>query len=422
MRHLGTLLTLMLSATVAQAEDWPQWMGPNRDGLTSETGLLQEWPEAGPESAWLSREVGLGYSAPAVVGGRLYLMGARENAAGDQVEQLLALDAETGDELWSVDLSEPLPNGWSKLYLDGWGVGPRGTPTVVGDRIYCLASEGTLMCVSTSGQAVWRVQLTELGGEIPKWGYSESPLVHNGRVIVTPGGSDGAIAAFDASTGEPLWRCSDLDDTAHYSSCLVATINGQEQCLQLLETRLVGIDPNNGDLLWQADWPGRVAVIPTPLVKGNQVYVTTGYGVGCMLVEIAPDNTATVVYDNKAMKNHHGGVVLLGDHLYGHSDGVGWLCQDFATGKRVWRERSELGKGAIAYADGRLYCLDEGTGELVLIEASPNGWTEHGRFTLTPQTNRRSPSGKVWTHPVIANGRLYLRDQEILQAYNLQAN
>lgn len=401
-------LVACLSAS-SHAEDWPQWMGPNRDGLTTETGLLQAWPEGGPERVWLSKNCGLGYSGPAIVAGKLYLMGSR-----DGVEQLLCLDAATGDELWAVDLGEE--------YDNGWGNGPRGTPTIDCDRLYVLAAKGALVCLTLDGQERWRVAMQDFGGKIPKWGYSESPLIDGDQVIVTPGMDQGAILALDKHEGTLLWQTKELTPEAHYSSVVRAEINGQAQYVQLLVDQLVGVDPASGDLLWTVPWPGRVAVIPTPIVQGNQIYVTTGYGVGCMLVEVDPDNNATVVYDNKLMKNHHGGVVLLEGKLYGHSDGVGWLCQDFASGERVWRERSALGKGAIAYADGRFYGLSEDEGEVVLFEASPEGWTEHGRFTLEPQTELRKPKGKIWTHPVIVDGKLYLRDQELLFCFDIAAD
>jgi hypothetical protein len=169
--------------------------------------------------------------------------------------------------------------------------------------------------------------------------------------------------------------------------------------------------------LWKQDFPGKVAVIPTPIVKDNFVYVTAGYGVGCILLKIEPANTVTVVYENKVMKNHHGGVILYQDHIYGHSDGNGWICQDFQTGVQVWNEKSKLGKGAVALADGMLYCLDEGSGTVALVEASPNGWNEKSRFKLDPQTAIRSPQGRIWTHPVIINGKLYLRDQDLIYCY-----
>lgn len=409
-RVIAPLTTFALAALAgfAIADDWPQWLGPERNGLSREKGLLQAWPKEGPKRVWLNRDCGLGYSGPAVVGSKLYLLGSRNGT-----EQLIALEAATGTELWAADIGQE--------YQNGWGNGPRNTPTVDGDRIYALGAQGILICVSLSdGAEQWRADLIELGGAIPTWGYAESPLVDGDRLIVTPG-SEGGIVALNKQTGELLWKASEVIDPAHYSSVVIARPNGQKQYVQLMPEHLVGLDPESGELLWQVDWPGKVAVIPTPIVRGNQIYVTTGYGVGCMLVEIAADNTASVVYKNKLMKNHHGGVLLLGDKLYGHSDNVGWLCQDFAAGKRVWRERAALGKGAIAYADNRFYCLSEDQGEVVLVQHSEEGWTEHGRFTLEPQTELRKPKGKIWVHPVIANGRMYLRDQELVFSFDISA-
>lgn len=433
-KSCGPLLLALIGVSQAAAYEWPQWLGPNRDGLTEETGLLQDWPTDGPKKVWLFKDCGLGYAGPAVVGGKLFIMGSR-----DKTEELLCLDAETGEELWSVELGPE--------YENGWGNGPRGTPTIDGQWIYVLAAKGNLVCLSLAdGSERWKVNLTEeLGGQIPIWGYSESPLIDGDRVIVTPGVKQKAkpkdkkgeteaeeeseepeeplpgtaIVALNKRTGETLWQTTELSPVAHYSSVVAAEIHGQLQYVQLLVDQLVGVEPSTGELLWSVEWPGRVAVIPTPIVNGNQVFVTTGYGVGCMMVEISPANEATVVYQNKTMKNHHGGVLLLGDKLYGHSDKIGWLCLDFASGKRVWRERAELGKGAIAYADGRFYCQGEDDGQVVLIEASEEGWKEHGRFTLDPQTKLRSPKGKIWTHPVIVNGRMYLRDQELLFCFDI---
>jgi outer membrane protein assembly factor BamB len=174
--------------------------------------------------------------------------------------------------------------------------------------------------------------------------------------------------------------------------------------------------------MWQATFPGRVAVVPTPIYNDQHVYVTAGYGAGCKLVRIESGDKVTEVYQNSVMKNHHGGVILVDDHVYGYSDGSGWICQDFMSGEEVWSERRALGKGAIAYADGRFYCQDEETGTVVLIEASPNGWKEHGRFTLAPQTKIRTPQGRIWTHPVISGGRLYLRDQDLIHCYDVKGS
>jgi len=264
--------------------------------------------------------------------------------------------------------------------------------------------------------------MADLGGKIPGWGYTESVLVDGKQVVCTPGGSKGAMAALDKATGRVLWQSEKWTDGAQYSSIVPADINGQRQYVQRSLTNIVGIAAKDGALLWQQPYPGKTAMIPTPIVKGNQIYVASGYGVGSLSFTIEPGNQITMLYDetagtSKVMKNHHGGVILLGDKLYGYSDGVGWTCQDFKTGALVWAEKKALQKGAIAYADGHFYCLEEGTGNVVLVDASPTGWSEKSRFKLDPQSSIRSPQGHIWTHPVIANGRLYLRDQDLIFCY-----
>lgn len=403
----GLLLVTLLSPAV-HGNDWPQWRGPNRDGISQETGLLREWPGGGPQQVWLCRDAGLGYSGMAVVGPTLYTMGA----VGD-AEQLLAINVGDGSIKWSTDIGPRLSNGW--------GDGPRGTPTVDGDHVFAISGKGRLVCaLADSGKIVWQVELVgDLGGGVPNWGYTESPLVDGDRVLCTPGGRKGAVAALNRRDGSVLWRSKDFTEGAQYASVGIAEINGTRQYIQLTMSKLVGLNAATGDVLWTVDWPGKTAVIPTPVIKDNLVYVTSGYGVGCMLVSIGPDNQATKVYDNQLMKNHHGGVVLVGDDVYGHSDGAGWLCQNLMDGESVWRERSALGKGCLTCADGRFYLQDEQRGDVVLIEVSPEGWKEHGRFTLKPQSEQRSSKGKIWTHPTVANGKLYLRDQELLFCFDI---
>lgn len=407
--------SLLLSPSTLLAKDgpWAQWRGPERDDVSAETGLLQSWPEAGPAKVWANTDCGLGYSGPAIVGERLYIMGERNDE-----ELLLCLDSSTGEELWSVSIQAEQ----SAEYNDGWGGGPRGTPTVDGDRVYAVGATGKLVCVRASdGSPVWSKNLADLGGTMPKWGYSESPLIHGERLLYTPGGKQGAIVALNKNTGELLWQTADLTDDAHYSSIVVMQHAGKTTGVQLLVSQLVGFDIETGEVLWSAPWPGRVAVIPTPIVSGDTVYATAGYGCGCMLVKLDNEFKPEVLYDNKVMSNHHGGVILLDGHVYGHSDGKGWTCQELATGESVWRERDVLDKGSIAYADGRFYCLGEESGELALIEATTEGWKEQGKFKLEPQSELRSPRGRIWTHPVIADGKLYLRDQQLLYCYDVKA-
>ncbi|MCI0332491.1 MAG: PQQ-like beta-propeller repeat protein [Planctomycetes bacterium] len=405
---LSLVLFLVGLAARAESYDWPQWQGPTRNGLTKETGLLKRWQEGGPPRRWLFDKCGAGYAGPAIVDGRLYILGAR-----DGVCQLIAIDANTGDELWARSLGPEFHNDW--------GNGPRSTPAVDDGRVYALSAAGTLICVEASDRhELWRVTMESLGGTVPNWGYSESVLIDGDKVLCTPGGPHGAIAAIDKETGKVIWQSEELTDFAHYSSIVCGEFHRQPQYVQLLEKRLVGLSPEDGKLLWEVEWPGSVAVIPTPIVRGNRVFVTSGYGAGCMLVEVSANNEATKVFENKRMKSQHGGVINLGNFLYGFSDDVGWVCMNARTGDLEWRERDALGKGAIGYADGRFYCVDQSEGNVVLIDASPKGWTERGRFTLEPQSQSRSPRGGIWVHPVIVDGKLFLRDQEYLYCYDVK--
>ena len=399
-------LCLFLQLSV-DAGDWPQWRGPSRNDVSLETGLLKSWPTKGLKQAWLFKDAGIGYSGFSISKGRLFTMGAR----ADQ-ELLIALDTKDGHELWATPMGGVYPNNW--------GDGPRGTPTVDGNYVFSLAAKGGLIAADVAtGKTLWKVEAKDFGGKVPDWGYCESVLTDGDHVIFTPGGAKGAVVALHKMTGKLAWQSKDFTDDAHYSSIITADLNGAHQLIQLTAKSIVGLNSKDGAVLWKSDWQGKVAVIPTPIYKDGHVYVTSGYSVGCKLVKIDAGNQVSDVYVNKVIKNHHGGVVLVGGHLYGHSDGAGWVCQDFLTGQEVWSSKA-FGKGAVSYADGMLYCLDEGSGTVVLAEASTKGWSEKGRFTLTPQTTLRKRDGRVWTHPVISNGRLYLRDQELIFAFEVK--
>jgi outer membrane protein assembly factor BamB len=402
------LMALYLMPECLSASDWPQFRGPDRNDVSKETGLLREWPDGGPEQVWLSREVGLGYSGPAIVDGKIFTLGAKGNK-----EFIICLDEKSGKVLWETSIGPMLENAW--------GNGPRGTPTVDGDYVYALSGQGNLVCASISdGKAKWNKTMKSLGGEIQKWGYTESVLVDGDLVLCTPGGNKGTMAALNKMTGKLVWQSSEWEDVAQYASIVPAEIQGVKQYVQLTQQKFSGVAAKDGELLWQADFRGgRTAVIPTPIVHDNHVYIAAGYGAGCKMVHISQGQEVEEVYDNKVMKNHHGGVIRVGDYLYGYSDAVGWVCQEWATGEKVWAEKGELGKGAIGYADGKLYCLEEDSGTVVLIDASPDGWKERGRLTLSPQSEQRSERGKVWTHPVISNGKLYLRDQELFYCFDV---
>jgi outer membrane protein assembly factor BamB len=394
--------------------DWPQWRGPNRDDISRETGLLKEWPQGGPKLLWTYKEAGAGYTGPAIVGDHLYSMGA-----DPQMEFLFCLNVKTGAKVWSVDVGPRLDNGY--------GDGPRSTPTVDGDRIYVLAGQGNLVCLQASdGKKVWEKSLVkDLGGGRPNWGFCESPLIDGEKVVVTPGGNKGAIAALDKKTGDVLWRSTGFTDGAQYASLVITNAGGIKQYVQMTQACVAGVAAADGKLLWRHACTNSTAAIPTPVVQDDLVYSTSGYSAGCRLVKIVPGSDgkqkAEEVYANKDMSDHHGGVVLIGDHIFGHSNNVGWMCQEFKTGRVVWKE-TKLPKGSLTCADGRLYLYSENDGTCVLVEPSVEGWKEHGRFKIPQQTQMKRKSGHIWTHPVVANGRLYLRDQDLIFAFDVKGN
>ena len=397
----------MMAAGCALAQDWPQWRGSNRDGVSTETGLLQQWPQAGPPLLWKATGLGDGFSTVSVVGDRIYTTGEK-----DGTSFVLGLDGKAGKVLWSTRIGKAGAPGW------GGFTGPRGTPTVDGDLLFAMGQYGELVCLKTTdGSEVWRKHLVnDLGGKRPEWGYSESVLVDGDRMVCTPGGSKGAIAALDPRTGSLLWQTKAFTDPAHYSSLVCAEICGIRQYIQLTAASVVGIG-TDGTVLWRTDRKGETAVIPTPIVSGNRVYVTSGYNAGSNLFEITQADgklQARQVYAEKSPSDQHGGVVRVGDYVYGHCDGKGWICQEFATGKLMWAEKGQIGKGSVVYADGRLYLRAEDNGTVGLIEATPQGYKEAGRFI---QPGFGKP--KTWPHPVVAAKRLFLRDQDVLLCYDV---
>ena len=407
--------TAVPAAAKESASDWPTWRGTARDDNSPDTGLLKEWPADGPELLWTFDDAGKGYSSPAIVGGKIYVTGSRKGKA-----QVICIDAATGKELWGEAIGDDPEEG----YNTGWGGGPRGAPTVSDGMVYAMSANGELACMSAEdGSRQWRKDLVgDFGGKVPSWGYSESPLVDGDKVVVTPGGEQGAIVAFDKKSGKKLWASKDLTDEAQYASLVPADVDGKRQYIQLFMKKIAGVDAENGDVIWTSDWKqGQTAVIPTPVYTDGKVYVTSGYGAGSKLVNIK-GGKANDVWENKVMKNHHGGVVLVDGNLFGFSDGGGLVCQDLKTGEMTWNEKGEgIQKGTVHYADGMLYCMDEEEGSVFLIEATDKGFKEHGRFHLPKKTKLRDGTqGKVWTHPVVIGGRLYLRDQDLLFCYDVK--
>lgn len=386
--------------------DWPQWQGQDRTAVSKETGLLQAWPKDGPPLAWSLDTLGGGYSTPSVAQGLVFGMGFRDN---DEV--VWALDEKTGAEVWSTKIADAN----RKV---GYGEGPRCTPTVDGERLYVLGLAADLVCLKTKdGAEVWRKNLRkDFNGQVGGWGYSESPLIDGDKVLCTPGGKTATLAALNKYNGETIWKgVVPQGDQAHYASIIAIDFTGQRQYVQFLRGGVVGLS-GDGAFLWRYDHPHNgTANCSTPLYRDGQVFAASAYGVGGGSVQLIREGDqvkAEEKYFHKTMQNHHGGLVLVDGYLYGEGSSQ-LACMEFKTGKEMWRER-KAGKGSIAYADGRLYYRNEG-GPILLVEANPEKYIECGRF------NQPKRSGKAaWPHPVIANGKLYIRDQQYLYCYDVK--
>ena len=402
--RLALAAAVIAAGVTVAAADWPQWQGADRTRISRETGLMKEWPAKGPAVVWQATGLGSGYGSMAVAGERVFVQGTR---GGNSV--VVALNRADGKEVWSKALG--------RSGDDDRGPGPRGTPTVDGDRLYVLTENGDLACVKTDGTAVWqRNILRDFGGRQLQWLISESPLVDGPHVIVSPGGPGAGMVKLDKMTGKTVWQASDLSDPAGYSSAIAADIGGVRTYLTFTAGAGVGVRASDGKVMFRYDRAAnRVANITTPVFFENKVFFTSAYDTGAGLVSLSAQNgtvSASEVYFTREMKNHHGGVVLLNGYLYGFDDSI-LKCIEFATGKMMWRDRS-VGKGSVTAADGDLYIQSE-SNMVALAAASPTGYQEKGRFSIP---DKGLPS---WAHPVVSGARLYVRNQDSLMAYDIKA-
>jgi outer membrane protein assembly factor BamB len=412
-RVVFAVVATVMFAVPAVADDWPQFRGPGRVSISQEKGLLKSWPTEGPKLLWQAKDVGFGYGSVAVAGGRVFLIGNR----GMEEEFVAALDAKDGRLLWTTKLGKV---GNPKQFPNV--AGARSTPTVDGATLYALSSDGDLVSVeAATGKGRWRKNLrTDFGGKPGFWAYAESPLVDGNRVIVTPGGPGAALVALDKNNGATVWKAAvPGDDVAGYSSAVVGKIGEVRQVVAFIGKGLVGIEADTGKFLWRYDktTDGMGANATTPIVGGDHVYSSSGTGGGLVLVKSKTTaTTADPIYFAKKAPTALGGSVKVGDCLYG-TTGASLLCTEYMTGQVKWSDRS-IGAASILHADGRLYLHGE-NGEVALVEATPEGYRELGRFTPPDPPTRAVPS-KAWNYPAISNGRLYLRDLGVLWVYDIR--
>ncbi len=388
------------------AADWPSFRGPNRDGICTETGLLRQWPEEGPTLLWRSEQVGEGFAGMSVHGALLYTMGNHNG-----VEYVICVDtANQGRPMWGFPIGPVRHNG-------GGYAGPRCTPSIYRDRIYALGLVGDLVCLDAmNGQLKWRCSLpAEYAGTVPKWGYSESPLVDGQWVLCTPGGSLATILALYRLNGQKVWA-SPIGDPAGYSSLVKVSIGGTEQYVQFTAAGVVGVRVRGGDLLWRWDQPANeTANVNTPLWFGQTIFAAGGQGAGSGVVfpiKHGDEFIPKPVYFKKELQIDHGGAILWNGYVYACVNPNRLTCFDYKTGEVKWQDES-CGKCSLLFADGMLYARDE-LGSVSLVRATPEGFSLQGRF-VPPRRSRK----QSWVHPVISGGKLFLREQNTLFCYDV---
>jgi outer membrane protein assembly factor BamB len=416
----AALCSLSLAFGAEPTSEWPTFRGAQRTATSSETGLLQSWPDGGPALVWKAAGAGRGYASLAISAGRLYTLGDGLSTSEDKDEYMTCFDLETGKQLWKTRTGSPWNDG-----SPNWQ-GSRSTPTVDGDRVYVVTPHSELICCeSATGKEVWRKNLKQdFGGKkADSWGYSESVLIDGDRVVCTPGGGETTMVALNKLTGESVWQTVREDDRgAGHSSICISEVGGTRVYVQMTGTGALGVRAADGKVLWSYPIEKTTAVIPTVIVRGDLVFFAAGYKRGGALLRQKPGADGAVTVDEvypvtPVLANKHGGVVLVGDLLFGDSDDQGIpFCADLMTGEIKWKKRgSGKGSASMIAADGRIYVrFSDGT--LALANAAGDDYVELSSFKVPGSGERPS-----WSHPVIAGGKLYLREQDQILCYDIKA-
>lgn len=407
-KYIVLLLAFITLST--QAQNFSEWRGPNRTGVYNETGLLTEWPENGPKMLWSAEDLPNGYSSVAIANNLIYFTGKIET-----MDAVIAFDLK-GNKKWETNYGR----AWDASFDHS-----RCTPTVEGEKLYVSSGYGDLACLNAiDGSIIWQVKATEIyKGTYGKWGISESLIVLDDKVFYTPGGNETTMIALNKNTGELVWKSESLNDNPSYTSPLLVNHKGQQQIVNVTETYVIGVDPKDGKILWKFDFSEysgeKKANIQTntPLYFDGNIYVTNGYNHISTMIKLSDDSkVASLVWSDENLDVHHGGVVKIGDYIYGanwHGNNMGnWICLNWNTGK-VMFDQEWINKGSIISAEGMLYCYEEKTGNIALVKADPTEFKIISSFQVPLGT------GPHWSHLVIHDGKLYVRHEDALMVYDI---
>jgi outer membrane protein assembly factor BamB len=387
-----------LSAATANA-GWPGWLGPNRDGKSTDVGLLRQWPDGGPKLVWKVDGIGVGFSSVAVTSSTVYITGDQDGKLW-----IFAFDHQ-GKQLWKTDF------GPSRGGPDG----SRSSPVLDGGNLYLVNGNGMVGCFDAAGGGKkWSRDAKEFDGSPGGWGYAESVLIYKNMAIFKPGGKN-CIVALDKTNGETLWKSSGFEAGPEYGSSIAVTFQSQPMIITGTNRGIFAVDAERGTLLWSNDWSaGNTANCPTPAYADGYVFWANGYGKGGICLKLKKEDgkvAADVAWTTHDLVCHHGGYVIHQGHIYGNHD-EGWACLDLKTGQRKWAERA-VGKGSLCFADGMLYLFSENKGQAALATCSPEGLKLEGKIKV-------DGDGPSWAHPVVAGGRLYLRYDRHLYCFDVK--
>jgi outer membrane protein assembly factor BamB len=407
-----TIIIITISICLSASPTWTQWQGLNRDSISTETGLLKEWPEGGPALLWTAEGCGKGYSSVAVTEKMIYTAGTMKNQTF-----VMAFDM-AGKMKWKTVNGEQWKPGATMFWAASYD-GARATPTVDNGIVYHLNDLGLLSALDAeNGKLKWSANLPkQFESKWPDFGYTESVLIDGNKLICYPGGKKGYMTALNKKTGAVIWSNKDIGDNPAFASPIIFTDQGIRQVVTMTEEAIIGVAADTGKLLWRYPFTNkRKNNIPTPIYSKGYVFTSTGYGGGSVLLKLnAKGDKVSVdkVWQNTLLDNIHGGVILRDGYLYGSSnEKPAWFCLDFLTGEEKYRDKS-IGQGSLMYADGMIYCLGE-RGTMLLVPCTPKEFKPTGRFDVP-----KGGTGLYWSHPVVCNGRLYLRHDDKLFVYNI---
>lgn len=425
---LAIIWVATLVSTRVCGEDWPGHRGLKRDGVSPEKGLAKTWPKNGPKLLWTLDKAGAGFGGPAVLGGYVFLMGTVGK------EEVLHKFGPNGALEWSSPIG-PIYD----FQGNNWSGGPNATPTVGKGMVFCAGSQGIVAAFDAeSGKLVWKIDtVAKLGAEINPigggpakkgWGFCGSPLLDEGKLIVATGGQGGLITALSPASGNVLWRSVQVKDQATYGSTMVVDCLGMQVYVVATQSGAVGVSAKDGALVWryqrETEYPDIVAC--TPVCVQGKILLPVGHGGDCAMLgfEAGGPNggvKVTPAWVAKEISNNHGGFVVQGERVIGFHAKRAWTAQNLSDGKVVWSgRRNAIGSGNAILVDDKLIALAEDTGDVALIDGLGNSYKELGRFMLPKESTIRKSGGRRWTHPVVSDGKLYIRDQELLYCYDLR--